>query len=509
MRASVGVLEIERFRAAVARRFGLSFDESKGGFLGEVLERRTEATRTSPSTYLDRLDSQDSLAGEVRVLAQELTVSETYFFRHLDQFRAFAEIALPDRLAARTGSLPLSLLSAGCASGEEAASLAILTREKLPESGCRVSIRAVDVNPASLEKARKGRYSGWSMRETPHDARRRWFRADGREFVLDEEIRGSVQFEERNFVHDNGDLWQAGAYDVVFCRNVLMYLTPDHAQALVTRITRSLAPGGYLFLGHAETLRGVSQDYHLRHTHGTFYYQRKDNIEQGAVEAAPFSSCREPTGTPLPDVGWAATWVETVQRASKRIEALAKAPLDPTEDIVGSLAASAPRPDLAIVLGLLKEERYLEALEVLGTLPSEFARTADALLLRAVLMTHSGELDASEQVCRELLAIDELNAGAHYLLALCREGVRDRQGAIDHDQVAAYLDPEFAMPRLHLGLLARRAGDHLVARRELGQALILLQREDVSRLLLFGGGFNRETLVKLCRAELAMSGGKA
>jgi chemotaxis protein methyltransferase CheR len=93
------------------------------------------------------------------------------------------------------------------------------------------------------------------------------------------------------------------------------------------------------------------------------------------------------------------------------------------------------------------------------------------------------------------------------VLALCREGAGDYAGAAERDQVAVYLDPAFAMPRLHLGLLARRAGDHEAVRRELQQALALLQREDASRLLLFGGGFDRGALLALCRAELQAIGG--
>jgi chemotaxis protein methyltransferase CheR len=123
-----------------------------------------------------------------------------------------------------------------------------------------------------------------------------------------------------------------------------------------------------------------------------------------------------------------------------------------------------------------------------------------------VLLTHGGDLSAAQTVCREVLAIDEMNAGAHYSLALCREGVGDRAGAIDHDQTAAYLDPAFALPRLHLGLLARKSGDRAAARRDLSEALMLLEREDASRLLLFGGGFSRDALIALCRAELMECG---
>jgi len=156
----------------------------------------------------------------------------------------------------------------------------------------------------------------------------------------------------------------------------------------------------------------------------------------------------------------------------------------------------------------MRHERFNDALTQVADLPIEAERDPDTLLLRAMLLTHSSQFAAAEAVCRRLLEIDELNAGAHYALALCREGVGDREGAAEHDKVAVYLDPAFAMPRLHLGLLARHAGDKLAARRELAQALVLLKREDASRLLLFAGGFNREALTVLCRSALLACGGQ-
>src|SRR5207244_970508 len=122
------------------------------------------------------------------------------------------------------------------------------------------------------------------------------------------------------------------------------------------------------------------------------------------------------------------------------------------------------------------------------------------------LLTNSGDLAEAERVCRHLLELDELNAGAHYLLALCREQAGDARAAVDHNQAAAYLDPGFAMPHVHLGLVARRGGDLETARRELEQAWVLLSREDPARILLFGGGFSRQALAELCRAELTACG---
>jgi chemotaxis protein methyltransferase CheR len=507
-----GSAEPQRFRDWIAQRLGLHFDDAKLEFLAEVLDRRAGKLELARRPYLDRLEGAD-LDGERQALALELTVPETYFFRHIDQIHAFADVALPEAQTARGSVRKLNLLSAGCASGEEPYSLAMVVRERGADCGWRVDIRGFDLNPAMLAKAVRGRYSLWALRETPATSRRRWFRAVGKEFELDEGIRAAVTFQEVNLAQENAELWAPARYDVIFCRNVLMYFTPDSAQALVARLTRSLAPGGHLFLGHAETLRGLSNDYHLRHTHGTFYYQlkyaqrgdaRQDNL------AADFVVGPAPS---VPDPSWAKTWLETIQNASDHIQALTERPTAESvlrgRGAAGGAAGGAAKTSvqLPVVLELLKNERFSDALDLLARLPAESAQDADVLLLRAALLTHSGQLGAAENVSMQLLERDELNSGAHYLLALCRESAGDRQGALDHYRSAIYLDSGFAMPRLHLGLTAKRAGDWEGARNELRQALLLLKREDASRLLLFGGGFGREALIALCDAELKSAGG--
>ncbi len=519
-----GTAEPQRFRGWIARRLGLHFDDTKLEFLADVLDRCADSQGLALPSYLDRLEGPD-IEADLHALVLELTVPETYFFRHIDQFRAFSEVALPEAQAARGPTRAINLLSAGCASGEEPYSLAMVVRERGADLGWNIAIGAFDINPAMLAKAQRGRYSAWALRETPADSRQRWFRSVGKEFELEETIRTAVRFQEVNLAQENAELWAPGRYDVIFCRNVLMYFTPDKAQALVARLTRSLAPGGHLFLGHAETLRGLSNDYHLCHTHGTFYYQRKNAQSDGqdarsegrrevTVDRLNGSGHRTAPRTafeamPPGDPAWAKTWLETIQHASDRIQALTARPtaesaLRGGRGPGGSAQAAAQLP---LVLELLKKERFSDALDLLSRLPAESDKDTDVLLLRAALLTHSGQLAAAENVGAQLLARDELNAGAHYLLALCRESAGDRQGALDHDQAAIYLDPSFAMPRLHLGLMARRAGEWESARAELGQALLLLKREDASRLLLFGGGFGREALIALCRSELLSAGG--
>ena len=280
MSAPVSAGEVERFRSAVARRLGLQFDDGKLGFLAEVLRRRLE--RGVAADYLAGLEDNPS-SEEISALARELTVGETYFFRNNEQFRALAEVVLPERMRADRQPRVLRLLSAGCASGEEAYSLAIVARESVHDPSWETQVRAVDLNPAALQKAGQARYSAWALRETPADVRQRWFRTEGRDATLVDAARAAVRFEQKNLIAEDADLWPADAYDVIFCRNVIMYFAPEPMRATITRMADSLAPGGFLFLGHAETLRGLSDDFHLRHTHETFYYQRKASGERAGA----------------------------------------------------------------------------------------------------------------------------------------------------------------------------------------------------------------------------------
>jgi chemotaxis protein methyltransferase CheR len=493
---------LELFQAAIAEKLGLRFDDSKLSFLAEVLSARLASRRLAVAAYLDALGDGREIDGELSALARELTVGETYFFRHSEQFDALRELVLPERSRARQEQRTLRLLSVGCASGEEPYTLAILTRPLLLEPGWTVSIRGLDLNPDALNKARAGLYSPWALRETPPDARARWFTPEERNYRLVPELRQAVELHEHNLVRRSAQLLPPEFYDVIFCRNVLMYFTAEHAARIVERLTRALAPGGYLFLGHAETLRGLSHAFHLRHTHNTFYYQRKDALDQaqavgsvmhGAAPHAPAPAAHE----------WADAWLTTVARSSERIRELTD-----TRPSVGSpepaTAASSvlKRGDLREPLALLQNERFSDALAALAGATTANGDDPVALLLRAALLTHQGDLDPAAAACRELLELDELNAGAHYLLALCCERRDDSAAATEHARTAVYLDAGFAMPHLHLGLMARRRRDYETARRELGQALWLLEREDPARLLLFGGGFTRDALLTVCRSEL-------
>ncbi|HEY0193145.1 MAG TPA: protein-glutamate O-methyltransferase CheR [Kofleriaceae bacterium] len=287
---------LDAFTALVAARLGLRLDPRTAG---EIIERRAGARQLTVGRYLGAADEP----GELRELASELTVNETYFFRHAEQLDAFVAHALPDRLAARAGDRQLRVLSAGCSTGEEPYTLAMLLHDRMP-AGWQVEVRGVDIDRRALDHAAAGRYSRWSLRAVPEAVERRWFAPARDAAVLSPALRGAVSLAEVNLATD-ATPWQPG-WDVVFCRNVLMYFTGDQADALIARIVDGLLPGGYLFLGHAEILgsRGASRPgargaaaLETCSSHGTFYYRRAAAPAHAAGRIAatqPIRTEREP-----------------------------------------------------------------------------------------------------------------------------------------------------------------------------------------------------------------------
>ncbi|WP_306213670.1 CheR family methyltransferase [Actinoplanes sp. RD1] len=456
-----GPAGVSRFRRVLAARLGWSFDDNDAGHLQQVLGRRTAATGFAPDAYLGRLEAGD-WAAETTVLAELLTINETYFFRHGEQFRALAEVALPERIRDRAAQRVLRMLSVGCSSGEEAYTLAIVGRTVQRDPAWIVSVLGLDASPAVLERAAAARYSAWSLRETPDGVRQRWFHPDNGRYELDERIRKAVRFKLANVAEPDDTVWRPGQYDVVFCRNLLMYLTPEVQAGLIRRMTNSLAPGGFLFLGHTDTLGSRPEGLEPQHTHGTFYYRRGSG-------SAP-APRREPVVVHTP-----------VVEAPPEREADSR-----TYDRAWTL---------------LRDERFTEALDVLEP------RDRRDHLLRGVLLVQAGRLDEAETCARRLVASDGLDPDAHQLLGVCAEGRgADAVTAAEQYRLAAYLDAGFAMPRLRLGLLARRRGDNRAAAGELEQALVLLRQEREDRIVLFGGGFGRVALATLCRTELDACG---
>jgi chemotaxis protein methyltransferase CheR len=347
-------------------------------------------------------------------------------------------------------------------------------------AGANVEITGIDLNPAALEAAQRGVYTPWSLRSTNDYFRREYFERRGNSFQLHDKIRGAVTFREHN-------LFQAplqGEFDIIFFRNVLIYFSPATAARAIGHIEQMIAKGGYLFLGPAETLRGLSTAFEIAHTDGAFYYRHC-----GGEPRPPQAETFGPAGIfasvaegDEPFFESEPQWFHNIHRSASRIQELAQRPTP----------ISAPATGVPLR----------------GAMPQANGEAdPEELTLAVVAQLNGGDARAAERSCEQLLEYSNMDAGAHYLMALCREQRGDIDGAIEHDEIAAYLDPTFSMPQLHKGMLACRNGDFDGGRRSLEKSLELLRTEDSARILMLGGGFRRQSLLQLCARELEKCGG--
>jgi chemotaxis protein methyltransferase CheR len=518
--STIGTAEVTRFAELIEERLGLQY--ASGSSLIEletILQARMRALQChSFDIYVERLESAASMHEELRELAAKLTIGETYFFRSPEQLNVFSQLALP-RLTQTDPARHIRILSAGCSSGEEPYTIAMTLLELGRRAPAAVSILALDINPEALTIARRGRYSAWAMRATPPDRVEKYFRRDGSQFVLEERVKAKVRFEERNIAHDDPQFWQPRRFDVVFCRNVIMYLSARVLGEVIARFARALTPDGFLFLSHAEPLRGISPAFHVEHAEGAFFYVLRKSVRApvGLGSIAPGSSARKETARPLiPSLLREGTTAARVLSASSRRSGSFQ-PASLSCTIAGPAAAAEPAPpplgavspsekgaSLSLGAALMRAEQYDEALATLQALASADRLDPDVLLMTAIIQVERGKLEEAAELCTSLLALDGLNAAAHYLTALCHEHGGRRAAAIDSYRVGVYLDSAFAMPHLRLGLMFRHDGDLPGARRELQNASMLLAQEDPARVLLFGGGFSRSTLIDLCASELRL-----
>ncbi|MHB8882395.1 MAG: CheR family methyltransferase [Thermodesulfovibrionales bacterium] len=248
--------EFKIFRNLIHKECGISLSEARKDFLRTKVEKRLSALNIgSFFQYYKYLTEKNQ--EEMLIFLDSVTINETYFFRNLPQFEMFGEKVLPDLLEKkrRARDYRLNVWSAGCSTGEEAYSIAIQLADALPDVTLwDVRIIASDISLRCLGLANLGRYCEDKLRDVPPKYLSRYFRRDGDFYLVSESLKKMVTFDYHNLQHENG----LENMDVIFCRNVMIYYEIAEQKKLVGRFAKALNHEGYLFLGHAETLQGIT-----------------------------------------------------------------------------------------------------------------------------------------------------------------------------------------------------------------------------------------------------------
>ncbi len=206
-----------------------------------------------------------------------LTTNETYLWREPLQLEAFAREILPDLARERAEHRRLSILSAGCSTGEEAYTIAVMVRDSGLFDGWAVEVLGVDISRRCLAQASAGAYGDHAFRNPEAGPMRRWFRLRGGKWVVGDEIRRMVRFGRENLL-DGRALLSVGPLDVVFCRNVMIYFDLSARRKMLRLFHERLRPGGWLLLGHSESLFNATTDFEIAHLGHDLAYRKPGTL---------------------------------------------------------------------------------------------------------------------------------------------------------------------------------------------------------------------------------------
>lgn len=407
--------------------------------------------------------------GQIEILASHLTVGETYFFREKRSLGVLEERIFPELLRARERTeRRLRIWSAGCCTGEEPYSIAMLLDRLIPDSEkWNVTILATDINPAFLRKATEGEFGEWSFRNTPDWVRERYFKRTKKgRFEILPHIRKRVTFSYLNLADDVYPSLtnNTNAMDVIFCRNVLMYFSPAWVKKIAQNFHRSLVNGGWLIVSPTETSSSLFPQFKAMTFPGAvLYHKSKSEDAESQVSVAGSSAS---LFDPVPD--------------TLRMPTPALSPDPYIQDEGRSFPLKDAQPETSAAV-TNEPVQPLKAASVAAHPLNQDGR--DALCRTARFYANQGQLTEAIAWCEKAIAADKLNPATHYLLATIRQEQGESEAAAQSLMRALYLDPDFVLAHFALGNLRLAQGRHREAQRHFDNAQALLHTHPQDEIL--------------------------
>jgi chemotaxis protein methyltransferase CheR len=455
------------------------------------LERGIRAAATEfgfhdPEACVEWLLSSSPTKHQIETLASQLTVGETYFFREKPTFQALEEQVLPEIIRRHAGDRRLRIWSAGCATGEEPFSLAILVAKVIPNlDEWNVSILGTDINPRSMQKASTGAYTTWSFRDCPPGISQTYFKKiDESRVEIRPDIRKMVNFSYLNLVEDlyPSLLNETNALDLILCRNVLMYFGSEQVKQVIQRFHRCLVDGGWLVVSATETSHLHYSQFSTVNFPGAILY-RKDRQPLRAVDFQTVKSYQEPS-PPLQSIS-------ALEAQPSAPEMVLPAPSKTTlPDVVFPPLEEPTRPPPSDPSALYEAGRCSEATEAATALLSEKPDNIKAMALQARILANQGLLAQALEWCDKAIAAERLDPALHYLRATILQEQGGTGEAVSSLKTAIYLNHRFVLAHFALGNLhrllgkSREAGKHfqnvLSSLKEYRQEEILPESEGIT-----------------------------
>ncbi len=466
--------EFRGFRDYVLKHSGIFLEDTKMDSLRiSLVARATRLNLVSFADYMSILRADDK---EFNELLNLITINETSFFRFPQQFDALRNRVLPEILESKLSTnRNVRIWSAGCSTGEEPYSIAMTLAESgLEGLGWRPHVLGTDVSTKALAKAREGVYQRKGLSGMPEEIVERYFEADGERVRMGPAARRMVDFQYHNLIKEPYPIEMMAGWDVIFCRNVTIYFKLESTRRVVHNFFESLNDGGYLFVGHSETLTSISDEFEPVEAGEVFLYRKP---RHGRAFSAP-----APRLDAQPAHGQRAKAAGRQQEPPKKHQR--------ADDLAAEAAELFVERHPEKVLALVDEMLTMEP------------HDAQAHVLAAHAYADLGNYDAALAACTRALAIDPLLPVARYILGLIQQRQGDVVGAVSEFKRTIYIDPDFALAHLNLGTIYKSQGDWEAAAREYENTIRALYKNPTGSWREFLGGFQADLLLKTCERSL-------
>jgi len=485
-----GRADLPRLRDLLEQKTGLYISDEKLLRLAEPFQQLETIAGAEPAAIISAIESGGA-DGEryLQRLVAAVATNETYFFRTTAHFAALKDYLLPELIEKKKalGAQALTIWSAGCSTGEEPHSIAILLLEHFPEIlSWRIKILATDIDLDALEVAREGVYRPWSFRGVaPELIRKYWRPLDGDSRRVDDRVRSLITFSARNLETDPYPSPADGLsdIDIIFCRNVTIYFRAPTIARVLARFHRCLAEGGFLVTGAAEYSREAYRDFEARVLPETVVYQR----------APARRSASSPV--PLPLILPQALPRPTPARAAEpRVAKSAPAAKPPDADAVDAVEKA---------IDLIGRDEIDAALVLLAAAAERDVKDARIPFLLGRLAADRQHLTEAAYWLGRVLVLDPLNLWAHYFMGLLWIEEGRLADALTALKKTTYIDPNFVLGHFYLGRIHKAEGRPEHARKSFAVVKNLLSGAGAAQDLSGTDGISGRQLLVLVEQELA------
>jgi chemotaxis protein methyltransferase CheR len=486
---SVSQSTLVLFNRFIARSMGLHLKDDRLNELAQkVVAISTDFGYEDPEECLLWLMSGPLSREQADILARSLTIGETYFLRDPQSFQVLEKHVLPELIKTRrAGEKSLRIWSAGCSTGEEPYSIAILLSRILPDpDDWNIMLLATDINPVALERGRQGIYGKWSFRNAPPwlmDYFRK--RKDGRLEIIPA-IRQMVRFSYLNLAEDSYPslLNSTNAIDIIFCRNVMLYFGPELIEKMIGKFHHALQDGGWLFVSPTEVSCRPLDGFTCKRFPGAFAYRKGGGDGAGREEL--WIAAHEP---------------RTAAVAVMYPQALHEPPtaFAPAVELSEPATKGSSRDGYLEAVALYDEGSYESAAVKVREMLAAGDGNADALELLAKSYANLGKLADARQCCEEAINADKLRAHNHYLLSIILEEQGELEEAAAALKRVLYIDHDFVLAHFALGNMNRQAGKKKEAERNFGNALRILEKREPCEVLRDAEGMTAGRLAEIIR----------